>query len=167
MFTHNLDEPEDLLSYLAEPIRALHEGLDKGVSLADGKMSDLPEDRILWAHLVRLGARMHLGTLEPEEWKLGRDLPNAGIELVRGPIVFRALKSQQGDPPHPGWSRSRKQFWSQQGTLPLVVNGVVMPQGANLILDWHVSQAREVLVALSKPVGVWKYRGAPKNGGER
>jgi hypothetical protein len=34
--------------------------------------------------------------------------------------------------------------------------------GANLILDWTATVEREILLALSKPIGVWKYRAAPK-----
>ena len=30
------------------------------------------------------------------------------------------------------------------------------------MVDWALGEEREVLLALSKPIGLWKYRGAPK-----
>jgi Zn-dependent peptidase ImmA (M78 family)/DNA-binding XRE family transcriptional regulator len=37
-----------------------------------------------------------------------------------------------------------------------------VPIGANLILDWTIGSNRIVLMALSKPAGVWLYKGQPK-----
>jgi hypothetical protein len=161
----DLNDPEKVLEYLAEPIRAVRDGLDHGVSLADQKMSDMQWDSHLWAHLVRHGCRSYLRELpEVDGWRLGRELKNSGIEVVRGPIIFRALKSQAGTAPNPGSSVARRYFWSQiQLALPLQIDGVASPSdGANLILDWAIGAQRDVTLALSKPVGVWPYQGTPK-----
>jgi hypothetical protein len=164
MFTpDDLDDPEQVLAYLEPPIRAVHASLDHGVSLADAKMSDLDFDPHLWAHLVRYGARQRLLTLDPDDWHLGRELRNSGIEVVRGPLVVRTLKSQGDDPPSPGTSHAKMGFWSQRQTrLALVVDGVVFPNGANLILDWSATVEREIRLALSKPYAPWNYRRMPR-----
>lgn len=125
-------------------------------------MSDLTFDAHVWAHLVRYGAREMLSSMAAEGWQLGRKLRNSGIEIVSGPLVVRTLKSQGADPPHPGGSSARNAFWSQQQTrLPLKIGGVTFPQGANLILDWSVNARREMMLALSKPLGSWNYRSIP------
>lgn len=165
MFTPNLDDPEQVLAYLSSPIRAIRDALDHGVSLADSMFSDLsPLDPHLWAHIARYGACQHLGQLEPDGWERGRDLPNSGIEVVRGPLVLRTLKAQGSDPPHPGSNLARRLFWTQgrQMRLPLSLGGTLFPEGANYILDWTVDRERVISLALSKPVGIWRYRGTPK-----
>ncbi len=164
MDTPDLNEPEQVLLFLSGAVRSVRDGLDHGISLADQKMSDLDWDDLLWAHLVRHGARTYLGSLTPsDDWELGRELKNSGIEIVRSPIVFRTLKAQAGEPPHPGHSDARRGFWSQQLSLGLVLNGVEFPAGgANLILDWTVGPKREIRLALSKPKGIWVYHGSPK-----
>jgi hypothetical protein len=167
MFTPavDLDQPEQVLTYLAPPIRAIHDALDHGASLADSMCNDLPHDPHLWAHLARFGACQYLAGLQLDGWSRGRELPNSGIEVARGPLVLRALKCQDGDPPHPGGNRARRAFWMQgaeQLRLALGVDGVRFPVGANYILDWTVGERRVISLALSKPTGVWKYRGRPK-----
>jgi len=165
MFTHNLDDPEQVLAYLTAPIRAIHNALDHGVSLADSKFSDLsPFDPYLWAHIARFGACQHLAQVRPAGWNRGRDLPNSGIEVTCGPLVLRTLKTQGSDPPHPGGNYARRQFWTQgrQMRLPLSYQGVLFPEGANYILDWTVDRERVIALALSKPIGIWKYRSTPR-----
>lgn len=102
--------------------------------------------------------------MEPQGWERGRRLPNSGIEVRRGPLVLRALMTQGGDPPHPGGSFARRDFWAQarQMRLPIVLGEIQFPPGANYILDWTVDRQRVISLALSKPVGVWKYRGKPQ-----
>jgi hypothetical protein len=164
MFTSDLDDPEQVLAYLAVPIRAVHDALDHGVSLADSKFSDMAHDPYLWTHIARYGACQRLAQAEPEGWKNGRRLPNSGIEVTRGPLVLRTLKAQGSDPPHPGGNLARRAFWTQarQMRLPLSYEGAPFPDGANYILDWTVNRERVLSFALSKPVGIWKYRGEPK-----
>lgn len=161
MFTQSENEPEETLAFLSGGIRRLRGALEDGVSFADGVMDGSPGDPHLWAHLVRYRSRARLEEYLEETWALGRRLRNSGIEIVRGPFVMRALKSQEGGPPHPGGSWARRSYWMQQLTLPF--DGHERPAaGANLIVDWALGEQREILLALSKPVGVWKYRGVPK-----
>jgi hypothetical protein len=159
MFT--LDEPDDVLRFLASPIRAVREALDHGVSWADIILDGMPRDPHMWAHAVRFAAREQLGA-GSDAWTV-RDLANSGIEVVASPVVMRTMKAQAGGPPSPGHSRTRRAYWMQQGTLALDWDGTREPvTGANLLLDWSLGSAREVFLSLSKPVSVWKYRGQPR-----
>ncbi len=162
MFTETGDEPDEILSFLSDGIPALRGALEDGVSFADGVMDGNPGDPHLWANLVRYRARMKLEDYEARGWSLGRRLRNSGIEIVKGPMVMRALKSQEGAPPPPGASRARRSYWMQQLVLPFGENDDGPATGANLVVDWALGGGREILLTLSKPVGVWKYRGAPK-----
>lgn len=162
MFTHIQDEPEQILAFLGEAIRGLRDALEDGASFADSVMDGSPSDPYLWAHLVRYRARMKLEEHETQSWALGRHLRNSGIEIVQEPVVMRALKSQGDAPPNPGPSRARRSYWTQQLTLPFDVHEAGSASGANLVVDWALGEKREMLLALSKPIGLWKYRGAPK-----
>jgi hypothetical protein len=165
MFTRHLDDPEQVLTYLTVPIRAIRDALDHGVSLADSMLGGLlPFDSHLWAHIARYGACQHLAQVQPDGWECGRKLPNSGIEVICSPLVLRTLKAQGSDPPHPGGNLARRMFWTQgqQMRLPLSLGGVRFPEGANFILDWTVNRERVIALALSKPIGTWKYRGTPK-----
>lgn len=162
MFTQSQSEPEEILAFLSDGIQGLRDALEDGVSFADGVMDGNPSDPHLWANLVRYRARMKLEEHEAQAWSLGRRLRNSGIEIVKGPMVMRALKSQEGAPPHPGTSWARRNYWMQQLILPFDGNDAGHAMGANLVADWALGEEREILLALSKPVGVWKYRGAPK-----
>lgn len=162
MFTASYDEPEEILAFLSDGILGLRDALEDGVSFADGVMDGNPDDPHLWANLVRYRARMKLEEHETQAWSMGRHLRNSGIEIVKGPIVMRALKAQGDAPPHPGASRARRNYWMQQLTLPFDGNDAGPAAGANLVVDWALGGEREILLALSKPIGVWKYRGAPK-----
>lgn len=72
---------------------------------------------------------------------------------------MRVLRSQRGNPPHPGCSQARQRFWCQ---LPLFDEGFVVPAGANLILDWSLTEDSAIELALSKPIAVWPYQGNPR-----
>jgi hypothetical protein len=163
MSTPDLNDPEQVLAYLATPIRAVRDALDHGVSLADTMLSGMKYDPYLWTQIVRYGACQHLAGIDPEGWQRGRELPNNGLEITRGPLVLRTLKAQGSDPPHPGRNLARRAFWTQQMRLPLVFEGIAFPvSGANYILDWTVGRERVLSMALSKPIGIWKYRNQPK-----
>lgn len=158
-----LDDPDEVLAYLSEPIHAVYDGLDHGLSLAASKLADVPHDPWMYAHWVRFGARLYLEEITSTDWRLRRELPNSGIEIARGPIIFRVFKSREGEPPHPGPSEARRGYWQQeQLRLPLIVDGVEFPNAANLIIDWDVGIDEEIKLALSKPSGIWHYRGQPK-----
>jgi hypothetical protein len=130
--------------------------------------------RHLWAHAARHEAGIRLDRATPIGWRRGRRLANSGIEIARDPFVARVLKSQDGCPPAPGGSRSRQKYWQQasgphQTDIPFSWlaepdsdDWLVMPSdGANLIIDWDSDRGRQLLLGLSKPKGVWRYRGQP------
>lgn len=163
----NLNDPTDLLLYLSKPLRAARDGLDHGVSYAATVVTDRQsDDDYYWAHAARWQARRYLAGLSPDGWELGRKLPNTGIELLCGPVVLRVLRRYQDGPPNPGTSRARKGFYSQytpEAVLGLEwPDGVQLPDSCNLIVDWAVGANKQVSLALSKPVGVWKFKGQPK-----
>jgi hypothetical protein len=161
MFT--LDDPDQVLQVVEKPLRDLYEALDAGVSFADTVMAGQRPDPHMWAHAVRYHACTVLLEQAPIGYTLGRKLRNSGIELRQGPILMRVLKSRDGGPPHPGVSSARRGFYRQQfPLLPMVWEGINVEKGANLIIDWTVGVQQKVLLALSKPTGVWNFLGQPK-----
>lgn len=173
MSTPDLDRPEDVLAYLSQPIRDLSLALDDGISYADTVLATLFEtpaewDPYYWAHAARVRAYQLLSSMNSVDWAIGRRLPNSGIELVRGPIILRALKSLRDGPPNPGHSYARRAFFRQQElqeplqlVLGLRFGDVKLPSGPNLVIDWTVGEARRLVLHLSKPIGLWDYRGTP------
>ncbi len=150
---------------MADAIEAVAVALDDGVSYADSVLERMDADPHLWAHLVRYRAVQVLREKEGGgSWRLGRDLQNSGIELFRGSFVLRVFKGQEGGPPHPGGSFSRRRFWSQMDQLAFDLGGAMIRDGeaANLILDWAVDDKRAVVVGLSKPAGIWAYQERPR-----
>jgi hypothetical protein len=165
--TIQLSNPESILDFLADPLRAVRDALDDGISFADTVLAALEFDAHFWAHAVRYRAACHLAGLQPPGWRITRRLPNSGIEIARDPLVFRTFKTTQDVPPPPGANLARRSFWTQRPAvvlnLPLSWNDVQMPvDGANLLLDWNVDDERSLRLALSKPIGTWKYQGTPK-----
>ena len=164
MFTP-LDDPAEALDHLADPLRSVRDCLDDGISWADTTMEGHPPDPYLWSHLARYRARNLLSEVAAGHWSMGRNLANSGIEIVCNPLVVRVLKTQGSTTPHPGRNHARMKYWSQipsQIRLPLIFGGKPMPQTPNLIVDWTVGPDKEILLALAKPRGVWKYRGNPR-----
>lgn len=159
MRTEDFSKPEDVLEWLSDPIRSIREGLDHGLSLAETKMEDLPAEPHLRAHLIRVGALMHLRDHPGEHWSIGRRLPLSGVEVTRDPFTMRVLCSQRGNPPSPGRSLARQRYWCQ---LSLFSDTEPITVGANLILDWSLDEDQRLVLALSKPVGVWPYEGKPR-----
>jgi hypothetical protein len=161
MFTPDLDQPEDVLKFLTDPLRSIYEGLDDGVSFAELTLAQLPRDAHLWSHLVRYQACHYLVGLGSKPWNLAK-LANSGMQISYGPIQVRVLKRLSDGPPHPGVSGARRDFYGQQ-YLPLSWGDLTTPaSGANLIVDWNADAAHHVTLALSKPIGTWKYQGQPK-----
>lgn len=167
MFTL-LDDPNEALAHLTEPLRALRDCLEGGGSFADSTLEGHPPDAHMWAHLTRYRARNELYEAEGAAtgWGMGRKLANSGIEILCDPLVVRVLKTQGSTTPHPGGNSARIKFWSQavmtQLRLPLLFGNNSMRQGANLIVDWTIGPDKEILLALAKPLGPWQYRHHPK-----
>ena len=153
------------MEFLQAPLRRLHDCLDDGTSWADTVMHERPPNGHLHSHLVRYHTRETFDASDDagseRDWGLGRALPNSGIEIVRGLLTIRALRALNGSAPSPGRNRARQAFWSQYQQLRLPIDGESC-QGANLIADWTIGTDHALLLALSKPRGVWKYQGVPK-----
>lgn len=156
-------DPETILKALSEPAQLLLEGLDDGVSFADLVMDSQPPDPHVWATLVRYHA---CNVIEPKvkgkAWTF-RKLTNCGLEFRVGPYLVRALRTLDKNPPNPGRNDARRQFYSQYHQYHIPYDGLTNPtMGVNLILDWTTGAKRSILMALSKPIGVWNYKGQPK-----
>lgn len=166
--TANLDpnDPESILAHLREPLTAIHHSMDDGVSFADGTLDGQPWNPHVWATLVRYRALNLLHQVDKDGWGVSRALPNCGIAVTVGPLSGRLLKSQAGGPPSPGRNLARLRYWSQYHQLALNLDSpdasIDPVVGANLIIDWDVTDDREVILALSKPIGTWKYKGKPE-----
>jgi hypothetical protein len=161
MSTH--DEPEAILSALSRPLIAYRSALDDGVSFADTQMADLPTCPYTWAALVRYWAchRFVELTDAQADWHVRR-LRNNGMEIQIDGYVLRPLKAIEAGPPSPGANLARRQYFTQFYQLSLIDAGIFVPQGANLLIDWDVGKNRQPILALSKPVGFWKYKGKPR-----
>jgi hypothetical protein len=99
-----------------------------------------------------------------EAWSF-RKLTNCGLEFQLGPYRIRALRTLDENPPNPGRNNARRQFYRQHHQYHIPFDDlpdVPIAIGANLILDWTIGSNRTVLMALSKPAGVWLYKGQPK-----
>ena len=158
-------DSEAVSQFMTEPVHAVVESFDDGMSYADASLEGMAADSHLHSHLVRYRAAQVLREQESNDgWRLGRGLQNSGIEVLKGPFTMRVFRAQDGGPPHPGGSFSRRQFWSQMDQLAFDLDGgTIGDAGAtNLILDWAVDEYRRVVVALSKPAGVWDYQQRPR-----
>jgi hypothetical protein len=162
MITPDPGDPEAVLAYLSDPIQAIWIALDDGVSFADTTLTQLRSDAWMWAHLVRYRAAALLEKSTDSSWRFCWKR-HSGIEVAKGPFVMRAFKTQEGGPPAPGRNRARRQFWTQPRQLAFPIWGDVLEiqEGANLILDWTATDEREVLLALSRPAGIWDYKADP------
>jgi hypothetical protein len=162
MFTIEPTNPESFRTYLATPLRAAKLALDDGVSWAETILHDRSFDPWLWSHLVRYHARGVLNTPSVRDWGLTPSIPHSGIEITKGPLTVRVLKSLRDAPPNPGHSGSRRAFYQQ--CLQLDFDGAPLPaSGGNLILDWSVDRRNlDLTLGLSKPVDTWPYGGRPQ-----
>jgi hypothetical protein len=152
-----------ILAALAAPINATRKALDDGVSFADTTLDGQPRCPHTWATLVRYRARNHLIERRDSEaaWTL-KKLRNSGFAISLPPFAMRTLKSQKAGPPSPGRNLARQDYWQQVSQDSLFSDtDFDAGQAANLILDWTIGADRGVEVALSKPLGVWKYQGQP------
>ncbi|MGA2284277.1 MAG: hypothetical protein ABSH07_11535 [Candidatus Dormibacteria bacterium] len=171
-FTLDLDDADQVLAFTARPLRLVRDAFDDGVSFADSHLAGQPSDDHYWSHSVRYRARNLLVDADWDNngWRFGRRLANSGIEIMGGALALRVLKAIGGGPPHPGLSHARQAYWRQrvappqptQLSLALAIDGVILINGSNLIVDWDVVAKRQLVLALSKPIGVWRYQTKPK-----
>ncbi len=163
--------PSDAEAVLASVRRLLvdyRRSLISSLSFADTLMRELPRDPYTWATLVRYWAWQEMKQRQalPDLGWSARRLACNGMEMTCGPYLVRPFKSIDAGPPAPGTSQVKDRYWRQadrhdfeQGRL---FGDASAPQGANLLLDWAVDDERDPVIALSKPVGTWRYRGKPQ-----
>jgi len=161
METIDPSDPGTFRAYLADALKATKLALDDGVSWAEAVLHDRQFDPWLWAHMVRYHARGRLNEPAVRDWTLTPGIAHSGIEITKGPLSLRVLKSLRDGPPNPGHSSSRRAFYQQ--CLQLDFDGASVPStGGNLILDWTVDRRNLALtLGLSKPAGAWPYGGHP------
>lgn len=163
MVTFDPNNPGEALASLADPLAEIQKGLDNGLSLAEQVMDGWTPNAWLHATLVRYGAWVHLSAIDTESWYLRPKLPNAGIELICGSARLRVLKTQDGGPPHPGRNEARCDFWAQrQLQMYMAGKGIGPSDGFNFVVDWEVGDNQKILLALTKTIGEWSYKGQPK-----
>ena len=156
----NLNDPNTVVPRCDLALRAIRDALNYGVQVAysieDTWFGKMPRDPCLWSYNVRSGACSHLAEMPPSDtWGLGRRLSLAGIEVKCRPFLIKVWKSRDSNPPPPGDSQARNNF-CRQLSLDLGDSG-----GTNLIVDWSLGAADEVVLALSRPNGAWAYRQTP------
>lgn len=155
----DLREPDSILEFLSREIVAIHHALDQGASAADDFFNmrpGFPTDKQLWAFIVRHDAANWLDSVAESPWERPV-LPLAGLQIVRGSLSVRILKSRDGEVPPPGSSLTRQKYYSQ-----MTIDTGVPEDSANLILDWRMSAQRELTCHLSKPMaGQRRYSQTP------
>lgn len=164
----NLPSPTDgpaVVAFLDSPLRVMFDVLDNGISFADGQMSKLPYDPQYWAHSVRVYVETEIlkRAKDAEGWS-AEVCNNSGIKLYRGPFAIRLAKDASGSTPSPGRSGARRNFWCQVRTARLPIEDPSIPAdaaGANLLFEWGVSDDRSPVVALTRPMSAWDYKGEP------
>src|SRR5579859_5049934 len=114
MFTIDPRDPETYRTYLTEPLRAAKDALEDGVSWAETVLHERPYNPWVWANLVRYHAYCRLAQPGIRDWSLTPGIPNSGIEITKGPLTVRVLKSLKEAPPNPGHSASRRAYYQQQ-----------------------------------------------------
>ena len=157
------DSPDALLSILRRPICDVYSGLDHGISLAETwRLQKMPCTASLWSHIVRCSACDYITAIDRSEWEF-HALANSGMKVVCGSVTMRVLKALNGEPPHPGPSRSRMAFYAQDHRQ-LTIPGLDAPAAdrQNLILVWSaVGGGQDMQLVLCKPKGVWAYGQPP------
>ena len=157
--------PEAALAALREPLTVYRASLDSAVSFADTTMHRLPVCSFTWSTLVRYWVWQEMKRQRPSEavWR-ARRLNNNGMEISLNGHRVRPFKSLDAQPPAPGAGQTRQAYWQQirQDTLELEFDDpVFVSGGVNLILDWTLGAQRSTVLALSKPTGIWRFRGKP------
>lgn len=157
--------PDEILRALAAPITTTRKALDDGVSFADSTLDGQPYCAHTWASLVRYRARNRLIAewKSTDKWHV-KKFRNSGFAISLAPFSMRTLKAQQSGPPHPGVNLARREYWQQirQERFTLPGDEFTADHAANLILDWKLGANRDVIIALSKPEGIWRYKGEPR-----
>ena len=148
----NIPQPEEVIPELSSILVAIHTALEHGTMRA-GEFFEREDERqtinrYLAPCLVRFWAKQYLESAghqvsnEDEESDFNmQQLPNNGLCLQYGKYRLRILKSDNGDPPVPGHSLSRQQFYQQTSLLLVTDCGIEVQQEVlNLIVLWEITR---------------------------
>lgn len=147
----NIPQPDEVVPELKSVLRAIHSSLEHGTMRAREFFENEDEgqfvDRYLAPCLVRYWAKNYLQSAGHEvsseedtaDYNMQR-LPNNGLCLQYGRYRLRILKSDNGEPPVPGQSLSRQQFYQQLSLLLVSSDGVeIQDDVLNLLVLWEIS----------------------------
>src|SRR5207253_3219343 len=117
----NIPDPQNVLAELSELVPVVYSALDYGALKAREFFEREDEnhrmDRALGPNLVRYFTRKALERVgqdvqDEQDFEL-EPVPNNGLCLTFGRYRIRVLKSDAGDLPVPGHSKSRQAFYQQ------------------------------------------------------
>ena len=146
----NVPSPEEVQKDLELIVPTIHTALEHGTLKArdffEREDPDGLVDRYLAPNLVRYWAKRYLQNAglqvseEQAEFNL-TPLPNNGLCLSFGRYRLRILKSDDGDPPVPGDSVSRQNFYHQISIVYVTEEGAEIHEDVrNLLILWNIDR---------------------------
>ena len=156
MSTFDQESPDAIVEFLDGPLHAVHAALDHGVSYAETLPPKYRRFSHHYASCIRTAARDCLENCERDGWELSSSSANSSIEFTKGNVICHVHMSQNGQPPHPGHSGTRRAFYDQlsQSSLPFDTRVV---QTVKLILHYRVTPHQELVLELCRPLRPWNY----------
>jgi hypothetical protein len=146
----NVPSPEEVQKDLELILPTIHTALEHGTLKAreffEREDQDNQIDRYLAPNLVRYWAKRYLRNAglqvseEQAEFNM-QQLPNNGLCLSFGHYRLRILKSDDGDPPVPGDSVSRQNFYHQISIAYVTEDGAEVQENVtNLLILWDIDR---------------------------
>jgi len=146
----NVPSPEEVQKDLELIVPTIHTALEHGTLKAreffEREDPDSHVDRYLAPNLVRYWAKRYLQNaglqVSEEQAELNlQPLPNNGLCLRFGRYGLRILKSDDGDPPVPGDSVSRRNFSHQISIVYVTEDGAEVREDVrNLLILWDIDR---------------------------
>jgi hypothetical protein len=156
-------EPQSTLEDLSTVTRLIYEAIDVGVQEAKAYFGkrNLEIEPHLAASIVRHEATLYIDKKAPGIDGLQREkkLANCGLHLLYGAYAIKVWKSDEGDIPSPGSSKTKQSYYQQTiaGWAELV--GEDESGYVNLIIAWDVSRNYLMMgLTLAYPKDVGDYR---------
>lgn len=157
-------DPQATLKDLSLLNRLVYEALDLGAQEAKGYFGekDVEIEPHLAASIVRHEAARHIDKKISEVPGLSREpLPNCGLHVQYEAYGIKILKSDEGDVPSPGVSKTKQSYYQQTITGWAELVGEKEFGYANLIIVWDVSPSYLMMgLTLAHPKDVGDYRSA-------
>jgi hypothetical protein len=139
----NPNDPYAVAEYLDAVLRLVDEALDVAVQRARETFGWWGKDQVdayLGPGIVRFHAKSSLREAGQTVHEIThQDLANNGLHLLLDEFEIRILKASQGEPPTPGYSRRKRQYFRQL-ELPLLDTEAVagFSQRVRLLALWDV-----------------------------